>query len=186
MIKCKVEACNKEKRALGYCMSHYDNFRNYGDPLYQKQMCGENRKKHPLYGMYLQMKNRCYNPKTGAYKYYGARGITVCDEWLGLTGFSNFVKDMGIRPENTSLDRRRNDLGYSKENCWWANAYEQARNTRSNNIKIGVSLHKRSNKFRAYIIIKSKQLSLGEYNKFEDAVKARVDAEIKYKVYETN
>jgi hypothetical protein len=53
--------------------------------------------RHPLNSRYTNMKVRCYNPSNWAYKWYGAKGIKVCDRWLGKNGFRNFVEDMGFR-----------------------------------------------------------------------------------------
>lgn len=61
--------------------------------------------------------------------YYFDRGIKVTKRWLT---FENFLADMGEAPEGRSLDRKNNNLGYSKRNCRWATRTEQARNTRSN------------------------------------------------------
>lgn len=70
---------------------------------------------------------RCHNPTAAAYKWYGARGIEVCDRWR--EGFTNFLADMGQKPEGKySLDRVDNDKGYSPENCRWATDIEQQRN----------------------------------------------------------
>ena len=92
----------------------------------------DRRRTHPLWIVWSRMVRRCTNPKDEAWKNYGGRGIKVCDRWLGFDGFPNFVKDMGLRPEGTSLDRRDNDKGYSPENCRWATPTEQMRNTRIN------------------------------------------------------
>ncbi len=73
------------------------------------------------------MKQRCTNPNHRAYKDYGGRGITVCEQWLQ---FHYFLRDMGERPEGTTLDRIDNDKGYYKENCRWATGYEQGWNRR--------------------------------------------------------
>lgn len=80
----------------------------------------------PEYRTWSSMKNRCYNQKGPNYSRYGGRGITVCEEWR--SNFDNFLRDMGARPQGTTLDRIDNDLGYFKENCRWATNAEQSRN----------------------------------------------------------
>ena len=54
------------------------------------------------------MKQRCFNSNSSDYKYYGARGITVCQRWLD--DFWNFVEDMGERPTGHTLDREDNNI----------------------------------------------------------------------------
>lgn len=79
------------------------------------------------------MIQRCTNPKTSGWKRYGGRGITVCLSWLD--SFENFLNDMGERlSRSESLERKDNSRGYFKQNCYWANPTEQARNRRSNRI----------------------------------------------------
>lgn len=85
---------------------------------------------HPLYSVWANIKNRCYNEKSKAYRYYGARGITMCDRWKN--SFENFLEDMGERPgPEYSVDRIDNDGNYEPGNCRWATAKdrEQAKNT---------------------------------------------------------
>ena len=73
---------------------------------------------------------RCGNPACPTYKYYGARGISVCAEWRN--SFERFYADMGPCPANHSLERKNNSKGYEPENCCWATRKQQARNTRRN------------------------------------------------------
>lgn len=80
------------------------------------------------YSIYRGILQRCYNKKQKAYARYGAKGVRVCEDWLGDKGFANFLRDMGAPPEGTSIERKKNALGYSPENCIWADAVTQARN----------------------------------------------------------
>jgi hypothetical protein len=82
------------------------------------------------------MIRRCYRPETESFKYYGARGIGVCDRWRygegGLSAFQCFIADMGRRPsKDLSIDRENNDGDYSPDNCRWATSVEQAANKRN-------------------------------------------------------
>lgn len=84
-------------------------------------------KKTPEYKAWEAMKARCLNRNNSRFDSYGGRGITVCDRWLH--SFENFLADVGMRPSaRHSLDREKNHLGYSPENCRWALPHTQMTN----------------------------------------------------------
>jgi hypothetical protein len=83
----------------------------------------------PTYSVWESMKKRCLNPKSSNFDRYGAKGVTICEDWMD---FRNFLEDMGERPTGMTLDRIDNSKGYYKENCRWADLITQS-NNRSNN-----------------------------------------------------
>ena len=80
------------------------------------------------YAAWGAMIQRCTNPKHPRWRYYGARGITVCERWRN---FLNFLSDLGPRPEGHELDRIDNDGNYEPSNCRWADKTTSRRNRRS-------------------------------------------------------
>lgn len=95
-----------------------DNFRTHG------------MRYHPLYKRWMMMKQRCENPRDKRYKYYGARGISVCERWHD---FALFVQDMepSFVP-GLSIERMDDNGNYEPGNCVWATQLQQNNNSRKN------------------------------------------------------
>lgn len=72
---------------------------------------------------------RCHDERCGDFKYYGGRGIVVCERWR--SSHKNFLADMGEPPPGTTLDRINVDLDYKPSNCRWATSAEQHANRQS-------------------------------------------------------
>lgn len=83
---------------------------------------------HPLYRSWINMRQRCYNPKNTSYQNYGARGIRVCARW---NDFKLFMQDMGTKPGPFfTVERVDNDGDYEPFNCVWATPMQQSKNKR--------------------------------------------------------
>lgn len=103
--------------------------KNHETPLRHGHAVGGKRTK--AYHAWESMVGRCTCLTNRSWKMYGGRGITVSERWLK---FENFLDDMGEPASCQSLDRLDNNGNYSKDNCRWANASQQNRNTRRNRI----------------------------------------------------
>lgn len=84
---------------------------------------------HLLYGTWWQMLQRCENPEHDNYRWYGAKGRTVCERWHDVRLFiEDIERDLGPRPAGMTLDRIDNDGNYEPGNVRWATAAQQVAN----------------------------------------------------------
>lgn len=86
----------------------------------------------PTYQSWCGMKQRCTNPRSNFFSYYGGRGIIICPRWID--SFENFLVDMGKKPHGHSLDRIDPNGNYEPNNCRWATRKQQQNNLRSNRV----------------------------------------------------
>lgn len=135
---------------------------------------------------YEAMLARCFREDNLNYENYGGRGITVCARWMedGGKGYLNFHEDMGDRPNKHVLDRIDPNKNYEPDNCRWVTSSESSYNRRrsKNNLsgRTGVTWNKARELWLATIYINYKTIQLGAFDSFEDAVKAREEAEMNY------
>lgn len=127
--KCACE-CGKETTA-NTCQLVGKNTRSCG--CFQSEIAsarlykhGHRKIRHRLYWLWQGMIQRCTNPEHHGWKWYGGKGIKVCDRWRE---FPRFLEDMetGFK-EGLTLDRKDGNKDYFKENCRWATWAEQRRN----------------------------------------------------------
>lgn len=122
------------------------------------------------YKSWLNMKQRCNNPRQQSYSYYGGRGISYDHRW---EKFENFFSDMGERLSGMTLDRIDSNGNYTVTNCRWLSMKDQAQNRRLNCRNISghscITWDKSNQKW--LVVIKNK--NLGRYKNIEDAVQVK-------------
>ena len=107
----------------------------------QKERTSEVRYKHGdrdarLYSVWKTMKKRCENPKSKSYQWYGAKGVSVCEEWHDYSVFKEWALNNGYDESaikgQCTIDRINPYGNYEPDNCRWISITEQAKNKRLN------------------------------------------------------
>lgn len=135
-----------------------------------------------LYEIWRHMHHRCYNPKNTAYKYYGGKGITVCEEWNSFVYFALWAVQNGYSDDLT-LDRIDPSGNYTPDNCRWTTMTVQANNRKKGIVVVingtpkSFSVRKRNKKWEYRIETgtvdgKRKRYSKCGFNTKEDAIHA--------------
>jgi hypothetical protein len=86
-----------------------------------------------LFGIWCNMRERCSNPAIRGYKWYGAKGIKVCDEWLKFESFRDWALSHGYQ-DDLSIDRINSGKDYEPSNCRWVGMDVQASNRSDNRL----------------------------------------------------
>ncbi len=124
------------------------------------------------------MIQRCYKEDYHGFKYYGAKGVTVCDEWKDPMVFRDWALDNGYSDELT-IDRIDEAKGYFPDNCQWITQHEQVlkQSRNSNRTKEDHHIYEREGKFVVEFIKgrgKNRVIQCRQYcTSFEEAVKHR-------------
>ena len=155
-MKCSIKGCEKPVECRNLCKKHYTRLIVHGDPMITKRIFSGLYTNHkPEYNSWHSMKQRCLNKNNPNYKWYGGRGITICNRWVDkVYGFINFYEDMGPRPKGASLDRIDVNGPYSLDNCRWESPRTQStnqRNRRRYSNRVGVSYCERKGKWYAHL-----------------------------------
>ena len=135
-----------------------------------------------LKAVWYAMWARCTKPHARQFADYGGRGIKVCSEWKS---FEIFLQDMGERPVGYTLERRDNNAGYTKENCFWASWSIQALNKRERKdasaLGTGIYADKRDGTYVANIRVNSVLIHLYQGPSLLEAERARLAGESFYR-----
>lgn len=188
MSICKANGCSKKAVGRGLCSKHYQRFMHHGSTEPMEVHNGLRTKYPDEYRSWYAMVRRCTKQNQPSYSKYGAKGVAICEEWLGGYGFGNFLRDMGEKPKhgNTkkgmpiyTLDRIDTTKGYNKDNCRWATWMEQAKNRKNTYGTRGVKYHKQSGLWHADYTIDGHRV-VKYFHTEEEAVKQRKQWEQEY------
>lgn len=130
--------------------------------------------KHPLYHVWVQIKERTENKYCKCYKNYGGRGITIFSIWkVDFQSFYDYVTALpNCRAKGYSLDRENNDGNYEPGNLRWASRHVQNSNARmqKSNTSGYVGVGKEGTAWNSRI---GSNVRIGRFKTKEQAVTAR-------------
>jgi hypothetical protein len=168
---CKEIDCENKVLARGWCNMHYKRWWRYNNPSIIKN---HGYSDHLLYGVWRNMKQRCYNKNCKSYKNYGGKNITVCNEWGN--SFEVFIKwALPLWKKGLQIDRKNNNGNYEPSNCHFVTSKENNDNkellmsTSTSGFRGVSSVNK---KWRANIRIENKQKHLGYFDTPQEAALA--------------
>ncbi|MBQ0017359.1 MAG: AP2 domain-containing protein [Clostridiales bacterium] len=93
---------------------------------------GNHQNTERLYNVWLEMRQRCNNPNNKNFKYYGGKGVSVCDEWNDYFAFKHWAENNGYdknaKRGDCTIDRINPNGNYEPSNCRWVDMATQNRN----------------------------------------------------------
>lgn len=135
---CKCD-CGKEKIIIGACLRNGETLSCgcYGRERRIKGKTKHNKTNTRLFNVWQNIKRRCYTKSNPSYKYYGALGVKMCDEWhknfdtFREWAYANGYDENAPKGECT-IDRINPYDNYEPSNCRWVSMTVQNNNTRRN------------------------------------------------------
>ena len=181
---CKIDTCDNEHVAKGFCDKHYWKYKKYGSATSGRTYNPSGESSTRTYSCWKNMKQRCLNPNNKYYHRYGGRGIKIHKTWVD--NFNKFLEDMGDCPPGLTIERIDNEGDYEPGNCKWDTMENQTRNRslRFDNKTGAIGVSK--TKYGTYTA-KLKNVCSKNFKTLEEAIKYRLLLEIEYwgEIYQT-
>ena len=121
-----LDIIRKRQKSCG-CKSVRKGFPNLALRKHGAFAIGARPEARKTYATWSNMLSRCYNAKNAGYRYYGGKGVRVCDRWNPKAGgsFENFAADVGYRPKGATIGRWLDTGNYEPGNCFWQTREQQ-------------------------------------------------------------